>query len=190
MSLWDVAVVGGEPTGLAVALTTAKRGLRTVVLERAAVPPDKACGEGLMPSGVAALERFGALALLERGECSPFVGIRYVQEDGSGAEGRLPASGGLGVRRVALVRAMAARALRGGGAAAHGAGLGTGDSGRTAPGADAGGGGRAGLAAATRRGAGGGGGGGGPEALRVAAALPDGWPSRAPRPWATCSRRR
>ncbi|HEX8439105.1 NAD(P)/FAD-dependent oxidoreductase [Archangium sp.] len=110
MRAWDVAVVGGGPAGLAVALTVAKRGLSAVVLERASVPPDKACGEGLMPSGVAALERFGALALLEPRECAPFVGIRYVQEDGSGAEGRLPAPGGLGVRRVALVTAMATRA--------------------------------------------------------------------------------
>ncbi len=110
MSTWDVAVVGGGPAGLAVALTVAQRGLGAVVLERAALPVDKACGEGLMPSGLAALERMGALAHLDRRECAPFTGIRYVQEDGSMAEGQLPAPGGLGVRRVALTSAMVARA--------------------------------------------------------------------------------
>ena len=38
MSAWDVAVVGGGPAGLAVALTTAKRGLNTVVLEPGTLP--------------------------------------------------------------------------------------------------------------------------------------------------------
>jgi flavin-dependent dehydrogenase len=107
---YDVAVVGGGPAGLAVAITTTTRGLNTVVLERATVPADKACGEGLMPSGLAALDRLGALSLLDRRESSPFVGIRYVQEDGSTAEGLLPGPGGLGVRRVALASALVTRA--------------------------------------------------------------------------------
>ncbi|NTX03121.1 NAD(P)/FAD-dependent oxidoreductase [Myxococcus sp. CA040A] len=110
MRRYDVAVVGGGPAGLAVAIHTTARGLNTVVLERATLPADKACGEGLMPSGLAALERLGALAHLDRAECSPFVGIRYVQEDGSMAEGLLPGPGGLGVRRVALASALVARA--------------------------------------------------------------------------------
>jgi flavin-dependent dehydrogenase len=110
MKPYDVAIVGGGPAGLAVAITAARRGLSTVVLERSAVPADKACGEGLMPSGLEVLERLGARALLDRNECSPFVGIRYVQEDGSTAEGLLPAPGGLGVRRVALSSALSARA--------------------------------------------------------------------------------
>lgn len=110
MRRYDVAVVGGGPAGLAVAIGTARRGLDTVVLERGAAPVDKACGEGLMPAGLAALERLGARALLGSEGCAPFEGIRYVQEDGSGVEGRLPAPGGLGVRRVALAAALTERA--------------------------------------------------------------------------------
>jgi flavin-dependent dehydrogenase len=110
MSRYDVAVVGGGPAGLAVAIGAARRGLNTVVLERGTVPVDKACGEGLMPSGLAVLERLGARALLGQEGCAPFVGIRYVQEDGSGVEGRLPEPGGLGVRRVALAAALTERA--------------------------------------------------------------------------------
>jgi flavin-dependent dehydrogenase len=110
VSRYDVAVVGGGPAGLAVAIGAARRGLNTVVLERGTVPMDKACGEGLMPSGLAVLERLGARALLGPEGCAPFVGIRYVQEDGSGVEGRLPEPGGLGVRRVALATALTERA--------------------------------------------------------------------------------
>ncbi|MCP3100637.1 NAD(P)/FAD-dependent oxidoreductase [Myxococcus sp. K15C18031901] len=110
MRRYDVAVVGAGPAGLAVAIHAATRGLNTVVLERATVPADKACGEGLMPPGLAALERLGALPHLDRGESAPFVGIRYVQEDGGSVEGRLPEPGGLGVRRVALASALVARA--------------------------------------------------------------------------------
>nr|AYM52862.1 monooxygenase FAD-binding protein [Myxococcaceae bacterium MCy9487] len=110
MKRHDVVVVGGGPAGLAVAIAAALRGLDTLVLERASTPVDKACGEGLMPSGLAALERLGALSHLDRRESSPFVGIRYVQEDGSTAEGKLPAPGGLGVRRLALSTALVSRA--------------------------------------------------------------------------------
>ena len=68
---YDVAVVGGGPAGLAVAITTTARGLSTVVLERATVPADKACGEGLMPPALAVLDALGALALLDRRETHP-----------------------------------------------------------------------------------------------------------------------
>jgi 2-polyprenyl-6-methoxyphenol hydroxylase-like FAD-dependent oxidoreductase len=105
-----VAVVGGGPAGLALAIGAAARGLSVTVLERQALPADKACGEGLMPAGRAVLERLGVTALLSPEDCAPFGAIRYVQEDGSTAEGRLPAPGGLGVRRVALSAALLARA--------------------------------------------------------------------------------
>jgi len=106
----DVAIAGGGPAGLAMAIHTARRGLSTLVIERRAAPVDKACGEGVMPAGMVELDLLGVLPLLKAGDCAPFRGIRYVQEDGIAAEGRLPGEGGLGIRRTALVDALASRA--------------------------------------------------------------------------------
>jgi len=106
---FDVAVVGGGPAGLASAIFASRAGLSTVMLDRSSGPPDKACGEGLMPAGVRVLEAMGARDRIPSGDCAPFLGIRYVQEDGSCAEGRLP-SPGLGIRRTALTSALARRA--------------------------------------------------------------------------------
>lgn len=108
---YDVAIVGGGPAGLATSLALSARGLSCVVLERAPGVPDKACGEGLMPAGLALLERWGVRRLLSASEASPFIGIRYVQEDGTYAEGRLPGTGGLAIRRPALTAALARRAV-------------------------------------------------------------------------------
>jgi flavin-dependent dehydrogenase len=63
-----------------------------------------------LPPALRALETLGVLAHLDRDGCAPFSALRYVQEDGSLAEARLPAGGGLGVRRLALSRALEARA--------------------------------------------------------------------------------
>lgn len=108
---WDVAVVGAGPAGLAVAIGAAQYGLSVLVLERHASLPDKACGEGLMPPGLAALDALGALALVPAAARGPIEGIRYVQEDGAVAEGRLPGRGGCAIRRTALVEALARRAI-------------------------------------------------------------------------------
>lgn len=114
----DVAIVGGGPAGLATAVEAARRGLSVEVFERAAQLPDKACGEGLMPRGAAALERLGARAHLHPAQCAPFLGLRYVQERGGALEARFPAGSGLGVRRTCLVRALA-RAAQESGAQIH-----------------------------------------------------------------------
>ena len=110
----DVAVVGAGPAGLATAIAAAAAGLTVVVCERAGAPPDKACGEGLLPAGVRALAALGARELIDPAACAPIDGICYVQEDGSRAAGALPLPGGLGIRRTALAAALARRAELGG----------------------------------------------------------------------------
>src|SRR5207302_1635457 len=112
--IWDVAICGGGPAGLATAIRAAETGYATVLYERAAGAPDKACGEGLMPRGLAALSRLSVLPDIDPGACAPFRGIRYLQEDGSRVEARFQDGDGLGIRRVALSRALRDRALRAG----------------------------------------------------------------------------
>lgn len=105
---FDIAVVGGGPAGLASAAFAARAGLATVVLERASGPPDKACGEGIMPAGVRVLDELGVTSRLAAADWHSIRAVRYVQEDGSWAEGRLPGAGGRGIRRTALAAALAA----------------------------------------------------------------------------------
>ncbi|KAA9377483.1 NAD(P)/FAD-dependent oxidoreductase [Microbispora cellulosiformans] len=109
----DVLVAGGGPAGLATAIHAALAGLETVVVEPRAVPVDKACGEGLMPTGVAALAGLGIDPKIALPESRPFLGIRYV--DGRhGVQAEFRDGTGLGVRRTALHAALALRAREAG----------------------------------------------------------------------------
>ena len=101
----DLLVVGGGPAGLAAALFARGAGMEVALIEPRPGPIDKACGEGLMPAAVEALQTLGVA--LPAGH--PFEGIRYV--DGAHvAEGRFSGAPGRGVRRIHLHAAMAARA--------------------------------------------------------------------------------
>ncbi len=102
---WDVLVAGGGPVGVYVAIEAARSGLSTAVLEARPGILDKACGEGLMPAAVTALQRAGVR--IERKHC--FTGIRYVEGDLC-AEGRFVDGPGWGVRRTELHRALRERA--------------------------------------------------------------------------------
>ncbi len=51
---WDVVVVGAGPAGLSAAYEAARRGARTLVLERAEHPRYKTCGGGLIGPSIAA----------------------------------------------------------------------------------------------------------------------------------------
>lgn len=105
----DVLVAGGGPAGLASAIHAALAGMSAVVIEPRTAPVDKACGEGIMPSGVAALCSLGV-------EVSgrALHGIRYrdaEREACHGAEARFRCGTGLGVRRTELHAALHRRAL-------------------------------------------------------------------------------
>lgn len=95
----DVLVVGGGPVGSVTAVEAARAGLSVALVEPRVPPIDKACGEGIMPSGLAHLRRLGIDP-----SGSPIHGIRYVDP----ARGRDATAGfrggaqGLGVRRTTL----------------------------------------------------------------------------------------
>ncbi|MGC4997032.1 NAD(P)/FAD-dependent oxidoreductase [Streptomyces sp. DT195] len=101
----DVLVAGGGPAGLAAAVHARLAGLTVVVVEPRTAPVDKACGEGVMPGGVAALRALGVEAVGRE-----LRGIRYV--DGARrAEAPFRDRPGLGVRRTTLHHALHERAL-------------------------------------------------------------------------------
>jgi flavin-dependent dehydrogenase len=103
---FDLAVVGGGPAGLAAAIAARQRDLSVVVLESGEPGRDKACGEGILPDGVAALAELGVpLAGLGR----PFRGIGFADET-RGVAGDFPDRPGLSVRRTRLHGALAATA--------------------------------------------------------------------------------
>jgi flavin-dependent dehydrogenase len=103
----DLVVIGGGPVGAALAMFMGRAGRRVTVLEKSRFPRDKPCGEGLMPSGVAVLDRLG-IDLVAAG-FPPLSGVRYVLAGGS-AGGAFRAGRGCGVRRLRLDQLLAERA--------------------------------------------------------------------------------
>ncbi|MEU3184075.1 NAD(P)/FAD-dependent oxidoreductase [Streptomyces sp. NPDC006923] len=101
----DLLVVGGGPAGLATAVHAALAGLEAVVIEPRSTPVDKACGEGVMPSGVRALSALG----LDIPPGHPLRGIRYVRGLHR-AQAPFHDGPGLGLRRTELHAALARRA--------------------------------------------------------------------------------
>src|SRR5436305_5059351 len=82
-------------------------GVATVLLDRSTFPRDKPCGEGLMPSGAAVLERLGIdVAALPAIRC-----VTYRVPDGGSARGEFrDGTTARGARRLVLDAALAERA--------------------------------------------------------------------------------
>jgi flavin-dependent dehydrogenase len=103
----EVLVAGGGPAGLAAAIAARQAGFEVSVFDSALPPIDKACGEGIMPDGLAALQRLGAI--IPQSEACPFRGIRFV-DNSHKVEAIFPNGIGFGIRRVLLHDLMTQRA--------------------------------------------------------------------------------
>lgn len=95
----DICIAGGGPAGLAAAIAFRRKGFSVAVFDCASPPVDKACGEGLMPDGIAALSELGVAIPSSAGFA--FHGVRFVEGDYSIA-GAFPSHPALGVRRTVL----------------------------------------------------------------------------------------
>jgi flavin-dependent dehydrogenase len=105
----DVFVIGGGPVGLATALAARRKGFRVTVADGMEPPVDKACGEGVMPDGLAIARELGLQLPLEnsfefRGICFQGEGVSVSAEFSNGT--------GRGFRRTALHRALVEQAER------------------------------------------------------------------------------
>src|SRR5262249_22839553 len=95
----DAVIVGAGPAGSIAALVLARAGARVRLLDRAAFPRDKLCGDTVNPGTLSALRRLGVSGEIER-DGLRIDGMVLTGEGGVAVEGRYPG----GVHGRAIVR--------------------------------------------------------------------------------------
>ena len=92
MTHTDVVIIGAGPAGSATALGLARRGYDVVLLDRAAFPRDKACGEYLTPGAAALLrDELGVLPALTASGAARLTCETVVPHSGRAFSGRTEA---------------------------------------------------------------------------------------------------
>jgi flavin-dependent dehydrogenase len=89
----DVVVVGAGPAGSATAILLAERGFAVTLLDKAAFPRPKICGEYLSPEAARVLDRLGVLKAVDAAGAQPLHGMRITAPDGTVLDGRYPTGG-------------------------------------------------------------------------------------------------
>ena len=110
----DVVVVGAGPAGAATAILLAERGWSVTLLDKAAFPRRKICGEYLSPEAARVLDRLAVLKAVDQAGAQPLRGMKIVAPDGTVLEGLYPTSGpwrGYRDHAVALPREVLDRIL-------------------------------------------------------------------------------
>lgn len=106
-TMTDVLIAGGGIAGSSLAILLGRAGLRVELFERDAFPREKPCGEGIMPAGVAVLDRLGLVAAVGG---VPLSGVRY-HFGGTTAIGAFPTVRGIAASGRAQRRAVLDRVL-------------------------------------------------------------------------------
>jgi geranylgeranyl reductase family protein len=82
MATHDAIIVGAGPGGSALAAQLARRGFDVLLLDRAAFPRDKACGEYTSPETEAALARLGVLDAVAKAGARRLPSMRVISPGG------------------------------------------------------------------------------------------------------------
>jgi len=78
MNPYDVIIIGAGPAGCASALFLYQKGLRVLVLDRAAFPRDKVCGEFISPAADDILEEIGVLEAIQQSNPMRLQGVASI----------------------------------------------------------------------------------------------------------------
>jgi flavin-dependent dehydrogenase len=104
---YEVVIIGGGPAGLAAAIALRQRGIECAVFDGVEPPIDKACGEGLLPNALDALNQLGISIPSSDGYTLTGIDFRNAH---CAAQAKFSGQHAIGVRRVRLHCLLTARA--------------------------------------------------------------------------------